>query len=434
MGYRKIPDRYTPFFDVMSDLEGRDQHRRNESDYFDGNQNIFGSKSDFKAKVISTNSVVQDGNASAAPSGKYTKCYVRVEGLTDNVILEPCDLSVGLETDEQKAKMFAFIVGGCHPVAYSSHQVEPGESPKTYSIDDVLSLEFDEGPSYLGRQRGPKYKQHKLSSAPGYTDGGCAAIQAMTTGQGATQRIGAAVGAGSSVIPASVVETWQGQVYEPNIQNLSYTPRANSSSPYDPRGPAKVFSSDKRGPDYNGPDGSPEYPWQIANAAYPTHPIRTRITCRFGKPRSSGPHGGVDIGHGGGGPGEPMYAILDGKVSGLNAFSPSAGGLIEIKHKGALRKDGKKVNLKSRYLHCEAIYVSRNEIVKKGQHIADMGNTGNSRGCHLHLDLRWEYKKSVNPNIALGFKYSYTSKAKKDVEKHGERLLYDLSYKIEGME
>jgi len=42
------------------------------------------------------------------------------------------------------------------------------------------------------------------------------------------------------------------------------------------------------------------------------------------------------------------------------------------------------------YAHLSAYTVKTNDVIKEGQIIGFGGNTGNSRGSHLHLEVRYE--------------------------------------------
>lgn len=87
--------------------------------------------------------------------------------------------------------------------------------------------------------------------------------------------------------------------------------------------------------------------------------------------------------------GTPIEAALEGKVifSGvLNGY----GKVIKISHNNGME---------TVYAHCSKLYVDDGELVRKGQHIADVGSTGNSTGPHLHFEL----KISGNPIDPLSY-------------------------------
>ena len=85
-------------------------------------------------------------------------------------------------------------------------------------------------------------------------------------------------------------------------------------------------------------------------------------------------HSGIDFA---GKPGSDVIAVAGGVV----AFTGERGGygqLIEIQH-----GDG----LATRYAHHEGALVRAGDVVKKGQVIAKMGNTGRSTGHHVHFEV-----------------------------------------------
>ena len=57
------------------------------------------------------------------------------------------------------------------------------------------------------------------------------------------------------------------------------------------------------------------------------------------------------------------------------------------------------------YAHCSETFVKPGAKLKKGQHIAESGNTGNSSGPHLHFEVRdnarWSAGKPVDPAEVL---------------------------------
>ena len=86
-------------------------------------------------------------------------------------------------------------------------------------------------------------------------------------------------------------------------------------------------------------------------------------------------HNGVDMAAPGG---SKILAAYDGRVVAA-AYSSSMGNYIMIDHGD---------NLYTVYMHASKLYVSKGDIVVKGEHIAAVGSTGRSTGNHLHFSVR----------------------------------------------
>ena len=101
--------------------------------------------------------------------------------------------------------------------------------------------------------------------------------------------------------------------------------------------------------------------------------------------------------------GEPIYSMNDGTVMEINKNS-SAGNYIWIKHEFS------NYDIWSRYLHIKdgSIKVKVSQKVTRGQEIANMGNTGNSTGTHLHFET-WVVPKGWKFNFNDRSKYSEPS-------------------------
>lgn len=119
----------------------------------------------------------------------------------------------------------------------------------------------------------------------------------------------------------------------------------------------------------------------------------TEITSRFGaREQVAGTninttnHGGLDI-SGSNIFGTPILAVADGvveKAAVLNSetadkYSAAYGNYIELKHLNGVE---------TVYAHCERLNVSVGDIVKQGDVIAYVGNTGQSSGAHLHIAVK----------------------------------------------
>lgn len=101
---------------------------------------------------------------------------------------------------------------------------------------------------------------------------------------------------------------------------------------------------------------------------------------------------------------QPIYATQSGTVI-QSGWLGSAGNAVTIKHSGD--------KYYSRYMHMvDTPLVEVGEQVSKCQHIGDTGNTGNSRGIHLHFEIapsEGEFGKdgnTVDPEIYLDTSFS----------------------------
>ncbi len=87
--------------------------------------------------------------------------------------------------------------------------------------------------------------------------------------------------------------------------------------------------------------------------------------------------------------GTKIYAAYDGIVVAAT-YSSTMGNYVMIDHGGGLY---------TIYMHASKLYVSKDDVVVKGEHIAAVGSTGRSTGNHLHFTVRkdgayvspWDY-------------------------------------------
>ena len=75
--------------------------------------------------------------------------------------------------------------------------------------------------------------------------------------------------------------------------------------------------------------------------------------------------------------GTPILAAAGGVVV-VNEFNSGYGNMVEIDHGN---------DLITRYAHASAVFVKKGDLVKRGEKIAAVGNTGRSTGAHLHFEV-----------------------------------------------
>lgn len=105
-------------------------------------------------------------------------------------------------------------------------------------------------------------------------------------------------------------------------------------------------------------------------------PVSGTVTSRFGS-RWGRSHKGIDIGAP---KGTTIVAAASGTVTvSQYGYSGGYGNYIMISHGNGVQ---------TLYGHCTSLLVSAGTYVSQGQAIATVGNTGNSQGNHLHLEIR----------------------------------------------
>jgi murein DD-endopeptidase MepM/ murein hydrolase activator NlpD len=127
------------------------------------------------------------------------------------------------------------------------------------------------------------------------------------------------------------------------------------------------------GPRATAPYGGPQFIW----------PVKGPVTSWFG-PRRGRSHDGIDITAP---KGTPVLAAERGKVIYSDNGVQGYGNLIIIQHAGGFH---------TVYGHNSRNRVDVDEQVHKAQVIAEVGNSGNASGPHLHFEVR-RNERAVDP-------------------------------------
>lgn len=126
--------------------------------------------------------------------------------------------------------------------------------------------------------------------------------------------------------------------------------------------------------------GTKEVPKTVATGIL-AMPTRGRLSSSYGA-RWGRQHRGMDIAA----PIGTAINAADGGTVTWSGYKNSFGNMVEINHGNGIV---------TRYAHCSKLLVNKGDKVYKGQLIAKVGNTGNSTGPHLHLEV---LKNGVHQN------------------------------------
>ena len=127
----------------------------------------------------------------------------------------------------------------------------------------------------------------------------------------------------------------------------------------------------------------------VKNLSEFTPPVVGNVLSKYG-PRRRRNHNGVDI------PlkvGEPVRAAFDGRVRYAKYNTGGFGNLVIVRHPNGLE---------TWHAHLSKLNVQVNEYVKTGQVIGFSGNTGRSRGPHLHFEMRY-CDQTFDPEFIIDF-------------------------------
>ena len=122
-------------------------------------------------------------------------------------------------------------------------------------------------------------------------------------------------------------------------------------------------------------------------------PVEGVVSSGFGSRNPTTPtvpkyHTGIDIANV---IGTKIIAAMEGEVTQVSSVG-AYGNHLRI-------KNGEIVTL---YAHCSKIYVKEGDKISQGQEIAEVGDTGNSTGPHLHFEIR-RNNEFVDPAYVIDF-------------------------------
>jgi murein DD-endopeptidase MepM/ murein hydrolase activator NlpD len=113
--------------------------------------------------------------------------------------------------------------------------------------------------------------------------------------------------------------------------------------------------------------------------------------------------------------GDPLYSVFDGVVR-VALRSPSYGFLVVVRHHNGLE---------TYYAHMSRLLVKPGQEVRAGDLIGLGGNTGRSRGSHLHFEVRY-LGAPINPEDLIDFEKMELRSPDLELSAHHFRYLEEV--------
>lgn len=216
------------------------------------------------------------------------------------------------------------------------------------SVEELMDVDY-ETRAFFGGTNGPNYPSPRgLLDIPGW--------QQMDKGEAA-----------QSVEVSAYPDRYRN--YEPVAETILDTLSSNASTASAAPANAAPVSTTTESSRVVFP--LPEGTWTMTSPfGYRIHPITGERKL----------HAGTDFAAA---DGTPIMAAADGVVT-VARYTDSGGGIIVIEH----TVDGKKIATAYIHMWQDGIHVQAGERVTAGQHIGDVGSSGQSTGPHLHFEVR----------------------------------------------
>ncbi|HRG60250.1 MAG TPA: M23 family metallopeptidase [Bacteroidia bacterium] len=143
------------------------------------------------------------------------------------------------------------------------------------------------------------------------------------------------------------------------------------------------------------------------------HPFCGKVTSHFGPRGRYRYHYGIDIDLE---TGDSVKCAFEGTVR-ISRRSSTFGNVVVVRHKNGLE---------TIYAHLSRLDVKIGDHVEAGDLLGLGGNTGRSRGSHLHFEVRYK-GMAINPESIISFEYGTLVTDKLLLDKHSFNYVKDYS-------